>query len=67
MRIIKQGIDPKTLVFTGSCNNCHTIVEFGRDEGKVTHDQRDGDFISVACPTCGHRIHVDLTLGKPKT
>lgn len=66
MKIIKQGIDPKTLVYKGSCNNCSTEVEFDRSEGKVTYDQRDGDYISVECPTCKHKINVDMSLGKPK-
>ena len=60
MFIIKRGKKPEDTVNRGTCNRCRTEVEFRRSEGEVTHDQRDGDFVSVDCPVCGHKIHSQL-------
>jgi len=60
MEIIKQGQKPEDILHEGVCLNCTTQVRFARSEGEVTHDQRDGSFVSVRCPVCNHQIHSDL-------
>lgn len=60
MKIIKRGKVPGKREHTGTCHNCGTVVRFRQEEGKVTHDQRDGDFVTVTCPVCGNQIHSDL-------
>ncbi len=59
MKILKKGTPETERVFHGSCR-CGTEVEFKQREGKVTYDQRDGDFIEVACPICQNRIIVSI-------
>lgn len=60
MEILKQGTKPEDSVHTGRCINCGTEVKFKRSEGKVTFDQRDGDYVTVACPTCRRPIHSNI-------
>ena len=60
MEIIKRGTKPEDARHIGTCANCKTEVEFARSEGVVTHDQRDGSFVSVDCPVCVYKIRSDL-------
>lgn len=52
MRIIKEGKLPEKVVFQLTCKICSTVFEFQREEAKVNHDQREGDYLYVACPLC---------------
>lgn len=61
MKILKEGKRPEDAVHRGTCTRCTTEIEFARSEGVITHDQRDGDFVSVDCPVCGHRVHSALS------
>lgn len=63
MKIIKQGIPAEEKKHRGQCSRCETQVEFYRKEGTVTYDQRDGNFVTVKCPVCGHPIHSSLRTG----
>ena len=56
MKIIKQGTNPESQPIRGTCNHCHTVIEFHPMEAKYTSDQRDGDFYSIECPTCNRTI-----------
>ena len=60
MEIIKEGTLPNDRIFEGHCTNCKSILRFKQSEGEITYSQMDGDFITVKCPICGHRIHTDL-------
>lgn len=60
MDILFRGTPPNEREREGTCNNCGTQVRFRESEGKVTHDQRDGDFVTVNCPVCARQIHVAL-------
>lgn len=64
MNIIKVGTPPKNKKFKVICYKCETIFEFEEHEGKITRDQRDGDYIGISCPLCGKMVHVDLKKGK---
>jgi len=52
MKILERGTKPTDKVYTVRCQHCKTKFEFAQHEGKVIYDQRDGDFISIACPVC---------------
>jgi RNase P subunit RPR2 len=52
MRIIKEGKLPEKEIFQITCKNCSTVFEFFREEANVTRDQREGDYLSIACPLC---------------
>lgn len=60
MRVIKEGNKPELSIHLGKCSNCKTEVEFQRHEGIVTHDQRDGSYVTVECPICGGKIHSNI-------
>jgi len=57
VKIIKRGQAPEEKTYRSTCRNCLTIVEFKRRDAKFTADQRDGDYLSVDCPVCAHRIY----------
>lgn len=57
IKITKQGKKPELKEYVGTCRNCKTEVEFQQQDGTVTHDQRDGDFITVTCPVCQQNIY----------
>ena len=60
MKVIKQGQIPGEITHRATCNRCKTEVEFKRKEGRISYDQRDGDFITVVCPLCRDDINADL-------
>lgn len=57
MEILKQGTKPEDSVHTGRCVSCGTEVKFTRSEGRVMFDRRDGNFVTVTCPTCQRPIY----------
>jgi RNase P subunit RPR2 len=52
MKIIERGHLPEQKPYRVTCGTCRTIFEFEQREAKVTRDQRDGDYVSIACPVC---------------
>jgi len=58
VKVIKQGQKPESRVYRGACRTCHTEIEFERHEAKYNVDQRDGDYLSIRCPTCSSDILV---------
>lgn len=60
MEIVYRGVEPRKIVYDGTCSHCKTRVRFEQWEGIITYDQRDGDFISVTCPVCGRKIDAPL-------
>lgn len=52
MKIIKQGKIPENKSHQWTCNNCKSVIESCLKEGKITYDQRDGDFVRFSCPVC---------------
>ena len=64
MKIVKQGkVDDN--IYRGTCRNCGTEIEFDKNEAKYVSDQRDGDFLTMRCPTyrCGMDINVSVRTG----
>jgi hypothetical protein len=60
MRIIKQGKMPGAEVYQAECAHCSTEIEFSRSEASFTSDPRDGDYLSIGCPTCKREITVGV-------
>lgn len=65
MNVIKRGQLPQETTYNTTCGNCHSEIEFQESEGKVTYDQRDGNYVTVNCPVCQERIH--CALKRPNT
>ncbi|WP_066795092.1 hypothetical protein [Sphingomonas soli] len=65
IEVISRGHLPENDQFEASCSNCKSTLRFLRSDGKLTFDQRDGDFLTVACPVCGTSVNVAANKGKP--
>lgn len=52
MIIIREGFIPEQHPIRLECDNCHTIFEFAKSEAELVYDQRDGNFLKIACPMC---------------
>lgn len=59
MRILRHGVLPETKVYRGECGHCKAIFEFHRHEARFSSDQRDGDFLTIPCPTCKRDVFVN--------
>lgn len=57
MKIIKQGQKPEDKVYRGTCRRCHTEIEFSQAEATYVPDQREGDYLTIHCPTCSGQIY----------
>lgn len=64
MRIIREGKIPEEKTYTVECHYCKTAFEFAQKEGRYQPDQRDGDYIEIACPTCKKPCTVAVGLFK---
>jgi len=60
MEIIKRGTPPGEKIHEATCNSCKTEVRFKESEGKITYDQRDGNYVTVMCPVCNSLIYKAL-------
>lgn len=56
MKIIKRGTIPEQRTHEASCNYCGTIFQFLQAEAKYHDDQRDGAYLSIACPVCQRTV-----------
>lgn len=61
MEILHRGTPPSEREYKASCYNCRTVVKFKQSEGKITHDQRDGSYVSVSCPVCAGNINISTS------
>ena len=52
VRIITPGRLPEEEPMDARCSSCGCHFEFTAKDAKRVNDQRDGDFWSIACPTC---------------
>ncbi|QHN04411.1 hypothetical protein FTO74_14340 [Granulicella sp. WH15] len=52
MRIIREGIQAAQQVVRFDCSRCHAMFEATAKEVTFVADFRDGDYLSIACPTC---------------
>jgi RNase P subunit RPR2 len=50
--ILNKGTFPRNTHYTMHCRKCRTTVTFEQREGRIVHDQRDGDAIVFDCPVC---------------
>lgn len=65
MKILSYGKPPEERVHRLTCTNCYTVIEIKEGEGKVTHSQKDGSYISYKCPVCEKTITKDLDSNRP--
>lgn len=60
IEIITRGIPPCETQYKCRCRSCMSVLKFVQSDGKITHDQRDGSFITIKCPVCGDKVHTEL-------
>lgn len=60
IEIIKRGQIPEEKKYRGCCSNCRTEFSFQQKDAKVSHDLRDGSFMTIACPVCKAAVYKDL-------
>lgn len=51
MKIIKKGILPSKRIAEMECDHCRCVFEAKQEEFQYRHDQRDGEFWCIVCPT----------------
>ncbi len=52
MKILQRGHKPENRVYDFKCYYCSTTFEAERHECSFSEDQRDGSFLTYACPVC---------------
>ncbi|MBI1620052.1 hypothetical protein [Aquamicrobium zhengzhouense] len=52
VQIIRPGTLPEERAYTATCRNCDCQFTFLRADARYVPDQRDGDYLSIPCPTC---------------
>ena len=57
IEVLERGSPPSEKVYETHCNGCHSKLRFKRSDAQFTSDQRDGDFLSIACPVCGRNVY----------
>lgn len=60
VEIVRRGILPEEKVHEATCGNCYTVFRFKQGEAHVTGDQRDGDYMTIACPLCNKTVTKSL-------
>ena len=63
MKIIKEGKIPTTTI-RFYCGNCGCVFECEKGEYTYYGDQRDRDYYTAKCPTCGKRVYNDVVTVK---
>jgi hypothetical protein len=58
VEIIKRGVKPEEKEYQVICYTCKTEFKFKQKEGKVHHDPRDGNYVSIPCPVCANIVSV---------
>lgn len=66
IKILKQGRLPEEVTYKFICNHCATEFTAQQRDGKVRHDQRDGDSLEVKCPLCSHSCYSDKEYKEPE-
>jgi hypothetical protein len=66
VRVIKEGKLPAKDEYYLKCNNCKCEFEFLREDTGVAphYDQRDGNYLSIDCPTCKQTCTIAIHLTK---
>ncbi|QRE00193.1 hypothetical protein [Burkholderia phage BCSR5] len=55
--VLHRGVKPSEKKHKVTCDSCNSVIEYQQHEGKVTYDQRDGNFITFKCEVCDSNIN----------
>lgn len=56
VEIIKPGVRKQDVTHDATCRDCRCEFRFKTSEANRVFDQRDGDFLQLACPFCGANV-----------
>lgn len=62
VEIIERGVPRGQPTFTTRCSGCDSKLKVSKGDGKLTFDQRDGDYVTVSCPVCQKSMTIDARL-----
>jgi hypothetical protein len=65
VEVIQRGHLPENDQFEATCSRCRSQLRFLRSDAKLTHDQRDGDFVTISYPVCSNSVHASASKGTP--
>ena len=57
MKVISRGAPPQNQTYTTTCRDCHSILEFQKNEARVMHDRNETVYV-VTCPVCSKEIWI---------
>ena len=58
MKIIVHGKLPEEYEYRCICSHCRCVFEFKQKEANTVYDQRDGNSLTIDCPTCKKTVYV---------
>ena len=67
MRVITRGVQPGDYVYTATCKNCETTVEFARREAQECADFLGPLMLKVNCPVCSSSVYAETAKGRKPT
>jgi len=57
MKVISRGAPPQNQTYTTTCRDCHSILEFQKNEARVMHDRNETVYV-ITCPVCSKEIWI---------
>ncbi len=64
MKVISKGTLPELQLFRTSCSNCHSVLEFQKNEARVMSDRNETVYV-IDCPICRKEIWSSSQALKP--
>ncbi len=58
VEVLRRGALPSDKTYEATCRNCESLFRFARKDARMQYDQKDGDYLCIACPVCGAAVAV---------
>lgn len=66
MKVISRGVPPQNQTYTTTCRDCHSVLEFQKNEARVESDRNDICYV-LTCPVCRKEIWIASQALRPVT
>ena len=57
MKVISRGIPPQNQTYTTTCRDCHSVLEFQKNEARMMSDRNETIYV-ITCPVCSKKIWI---------
>ena len=57
MKVISRGIPPQNQTYTTTCRDCHSVLEFQKNEARMMSDRNETIYV-ITCPVCSKEIWI---------